>query len=77
MLGVGGWAYYDHQQDVQAQIAAQEERQKQKVAELQTALNAFYTDPSHQFIRTSMINQDLAKLKTDLNDVKKRKNILN
>ncbi len=73
MLGVGGWAYYDHQQDVQAQIAAQEERQKQKVAELQTALNAFYTDPSHQFIRTSMINQDLAKLKTDLNDVKKEK----
>lgn len=73
LLGVGGWAYYDHQQDVQAQIAAQEERQKQKVAELQTALNAFYTDPSHQFIRTSMINQDLAKLKTDLNDVKKEK----
>ena len=31
LLGVGGWAYYDHQQDVQAQIAAQEERQKQKV----------------------------------------------
>ncbi|EMF0148431.1 TFIIB-type zinc ribbon-containing protein [Enterococcus hirae] len=73
LLGVGGWAYYDHQQDVQAQIAAQEERQKQKVADLQTALNAFYTDPSHQFIRTSMINQDLAKLKTDLNDVKNEK----
>ena len=73
LLGVGGWTYYDHQQNVQAQIAAQEEEQKQKISNLQQTLAEFYTDSSRQFIRTSMINQDLTKLKISLNEVKEEK----
>ncbi|MEY8444913.1 cell division site-positioning protein MapZ family protein [Enterococcus ratti] len=73
LFGLGGWAYYDHYQNVQAQIAAQEEAQKRKVTKLSQALAAFYTDDSRQFIYTSMINQDLSKLRISLNEVKKAK----
>ncbi|MBF8807822.1 MAG: TFIIB-type zinc ribbon-containing protein [Enterococcus lacertideformus] len=73
LLGLGGWSYYDHQQNVQAQIAAQKEAQKQKVLNLKQALADFYTDNSHQFINTSMINQDLTKLKAALAEAKSEK----
>lgn len=73
LIGAGGWAYYDHQQTVQAQIAAEAKKQQQKVNELKKTLATFYYDGAHQFLRTSMINQDLTKLKTSLNEVKGEK----
>ncbi|MGM0156927.1 mid-cell-anchored protein Z [Enterococcus sp. AZ191] len=73
LIGAGGWAYYDHQQTVQAQIAAEAKKQQQKVNELKKTLATFYYDGAHQFLRTSMINQDLTKLKTALNEVKGEK----
>lgn len=73
LIGAGGWAYYDHQQTVQAQIAAEAKKQQRKVNELKKTLATFYYDGAHQFLRTSMINQDLTKLKTSLNEVKGEK----
>lgn len=73
LIGAGGWAYYDHQQTVQAQIAAEAKKQQQKVNELKKTLTTFYYDGAHQFLRTSMINQDLTKLKTSLDEVKGEK----
>ncbi len=73
LLSAGGWAYYDHQQNVQAQIAAEEAKQQKKVNELKKTLAAFYVDDAHQFLRTAMINQDLSKLRTSLDGVKEEK----
>lgn len=73
LLGVGGWVYYDHQQTVQAQIAAKEKAQQQKVTNLKKELASFYFDEDRQFLRSSMFHQDLTKLKAALNDVKEEK----
>lgn len=73
LLGAGGWMYYDHQQKVQAEIAAETQRKQDKMADLQSDLAAFYSDDDEQFIRTSMINQDLSKLRASLNEVKDEK----
>ncbi|EGP4808857.1 TFIIB-type zinc ribbon-containing protein [Enterococcus faecium] len=72
LLGGGGWAYYDHHQKVEAEVAAEAKRQRQ-MEDLHGKLAAFYTDDHHQFIRADMIHQDLSKLKNDLSSLKNEK----
>ncbi|NTL99536.1 TFIIB-type zinc ribbon-containing protein [Enterococcus faecium] len=72
LLGGGGWAYYDHHQKVEAEVAAEAKRQRQ-MEDLHGKLAAFYTDDHHQFIRADMIHQDLSELKNDLSSLKNEK----
>lgn len=72
LLGGGSWAYYDHHQKVEAEVAAEAKRQQQ-MEDLHGKLAAFYTDDHHQFIRADMIHQDLSKLKNDLSSLKNEK----
>ena len=69
LLGVGGWAYYDNQQKVEAERIAEVARQEKQVSEMKQELASFYVDDTNEFIRTDHLNQDLPKIKQELKEV--------
>lgn len=69
LLGVGGWAYYDNQQKVEAERIAEVARQEKKVSEIKKELASFYFGDKNEFIRTDHLNQDLSKIRQELNEV--------
>ncbi|MBO0481982.1 cell division site-positioning protein MapZ family protein [Candidatus Enterococcus courvalinii] len=69
LLGVGGWAYYDNQQKVEAERIAEVARQEKQVSEIKKELASFYVGDTNEFIRTDHLNQDLSKIKQELNEV--------
>lgn len=73
LLGVGGWAYYDNQQKVEAERIAEVARQEKQVSEIKQELTSFYVGDTNEFIRTDHLNQDLSKIKQELKEVESTK----
>jgi hypothetical protein len=71
ILGGGGGAFYAHQQSVKKEQAAQlVEKQQSTNKQITTALNAFYTDANHHFLKADQTATKLASYKADLAKLK-------
>jgi hypothetical protein len=71
ILGGGGGAFYAHQQSVKKEQTAQLVKKQESANEqITTALNAFYTDANHHFLKADQTAAKLASYKTDLAKLK-------
>ncbi|KAF1298104.1 hypothetical protein BAU15_09655 [Enterococcus sp. JM4C] len=74
ILGASAWTVYS--QNKKAAEAQQVEETKKKATELeaiQQNLDEFYTDDTHEFIRTEKVSADLTKLSSQLSALKDQK----
>lgn len=67
----GGWFIYEnHQKEVEAQRVAEVEKKQEKIKELTTQIDAYYTDGTQEYIKPNMLSQDLLDLKPKIDKLK-------
>ena len=70
ILGGSGYGYYVHDQNVKAQAQQEQQKIEKQETAIQTQLADFYTDNTHQFIKSDKTANQLADLTTQVNNLK-------
>lgn len=70
ILGGSGYGYYIHDQNVKAQAQQEQQKIEKQETAIQTQLADFYTDNTHQFIKSDKTANQLADLTTQVNNLK-------
>lgn len=70
ILGGSGYGYYVHDQNVKAQAQQEQQKIEKQETAIQTQLADFYTDNTHQFIKSDKTANQLTDLTTQVNNLK-------
>lgn len=70
ILGGSGYGYYVHDQNVKAQAQQEQQKIEKQETAIQTQLADFYTDNTHQFIKSDKTANQLVDLTTQVNKLK-------